>query len=1287
MFRPRTSQASHEEFRDADADVSISATEAQAVYGDVLRLIPLTGGPRAQDLGWIKLDWSQQDELSSLPGDIAARWDVSFNNQFISSPQLFEFEPVSKFLDIDTQGGEYQFLRQHIGASTTQKHWVNNASNSVGWVVQFRVQSVVDQTGYGLLDGHYILLDDGVHRERCFIHHTGLFFENNPALNINCDMTSPREIRIGAKQDDMYVLVDNGLGVAAFDGFTGNTISKELGFGTTGAIAHYRTIWDYVNQHSNGIWIDERENVLSVYSVTGSTATTSSYHPKKSVESFEAAYVSSLGDLSGGVTQVTPQYRNSNVTTWTSAGTTTISAIGSNRIDLSSIPTVGDGSDEIRFLVYQRSNNGSAEPPRVDMITVVTTFGDPGVRLVPRYGHKRGGSVHVVDLLPNVNVINQQPTLTTGLSFLARFDGDYADEIDGVVGTPSNASFVDGRYGQAVKLGGLTVSSSIWDTFAVGFVDAVPYGKISNGANPIYTSGTGTLHLTAGNLSTLENGAIVDRQGQTAFASLAGDGFEVRDLPAIGAFGFILRIAQGSVKVKHGASEHTFTSYDYWTPKVVIVKSDSGVADLEFTAAEANSSWTVAYPKSYTYATGQVTFTPVTHVQGDGFAADAFVTCKALAAGPIISRLAGSSGFEIGLAAGGYPYAKAGDGTRLDVVTGAYPIAVDDVRNIALNYRRFGDHTGLQILVDGDVAGEKVTTVDEVSSGSATVTIGGSQPIYIEQVRIHEDQIDAHQFSAVNGFSGPSFESAYSIPRDQSNTLLLRMAYEAGAHTDDSGRGHHAMSLANGRLGLSRNYPFENKTAYLFWHNGALGVLHSPDFIQNFPQALFSRGVFYTVDGQVQEVYSKWNVGETIGWKVEILTTGFVKVTVKDGVSTHELTSDVVLGDRNPRSLYVAITSTGIEIKIDNVTKSVSASIGLIAAATNNARIGYKLAAYISDFVLRNALLSAADYSAWIDPSIQKWTPSADQIFIDGVAIPNENILHLTATRKYFTAPAGGPGNVPFYVLADSYELGTERPFKYVHGYERDIPAERVEPFAAKTHSPFRIVNEVPPGGVNIGYVQGPDISVDRNVSYIDLSHSKGQNISTYFGGEFVLRDLQTGLLKSEYRGQLDTNDIAVSNRSVIRRDVTTPTPLFYRYLIGRGRRYVYQPTATTVADVALIRNQISLLNGRGQPISFERFPWDIEVSSLDVNGNPLPPNIFAVTLFSQLPFLADESVQVRYAAADGLHDWQIETNFVEFVNTSPALAEVVSDPGYDQYVLSFTPTGTYDIQIGRTGL
>jgi hypothetical protein len=388
MFRPTTASISVDPVLESEADGWTFGDETrQAIYSSSLRLIPLTGAVLPTDLAWPKIVWTEEDELISLPGDISSRWSVSFNNQPVVSPQTFEFEPLSKYLDIETEAGEYQILRQNTNGQT----WYDDVSNADGWVIQTRLQVLDDVTGDFGPHGHYLLIDDGVHRERLFFHQTGIYFESNPELSIRTDLRSrPREIRIGGIEDDIYVLLDDGLGLAGFNGFTGDSTSKELAFGTTGSEDYYRTLFDYVHQHHGEIIIDAADTVHKVYSTTEVFCYSPSYHPQTIVQEWVAVQLEVSGTLSGGTTSVTVQYKSSAVADWVDFSTTVIASIGWVEILIDNIPTTEDGSDEVRLKIGLVSNDGSAEPPRIETINIVASFVDEAIRLKPSWGHRAG---------------------------------------------------------------------------------------------------------------------------------------------------------------------------------------------------------------------------------------------------------------------------------------------------------------------------------------------------------------------------------------------------------------------------------------------------------------------------------------------------------------------------------------------------------------------------------------------------------------------------------------------------------------------------------------------------------------------------------------------------------------------------------------------------------------------------------------------------------------------------------------------------------------------------------
>ncbi len=1238
MFRPVTATVSHERVSVSDLEGwSFQNTGAQDIRDSALRLVPLTGSLLPQDLAWPKVTWSQEDALPYFPGSISERWDSDFNNQTVSTPQTFEFEPLSTFLDIDTEAGEKQVMRQWTGApETTQKFWPLNVSNSRGWTIQTRVQVIEDETGLPANEGHYLHIDDGEYQERIYFHETGMYFQSNPQLNVQADFRSrPRELRIAALQDDIYVLLDDGRGYANFDGYTSNSDgSPYLAFGTTGSAGHYQTLWDYLHVYTDGVVIDESPEIGIVYSTEPVYAYTPTHSPKLPVDRWVSATFETSGDLTGGTTNITIEYKSSVTGDWIEFDTVTVSVIGWMILELDDVPTAEDGTDEIRFKITQFSATGLSEPARIETVTVLADFSTGALKAIPHWGHRSGGNTILLQMTEAADTVNEGFVLETG---------------------------VDASY-ESLEAGVVTLGADL--DIATSFTDYDPYGQIGNDLLPIYTSGV--LNIAAGVMGQQTGASVVAVTGQRVFSTIAGNGVEVQGHTGDG-LQFLLEVSHGSMTVRHGSVEHTFYEGDYWTPHLVDLHF-GGVADLEFVCG-ANSMFTVGQFKLYTSTTDSDTITG--GHGGAGFAASCNVTMHELGTtGRVLSQLSGNSGWELGVAPGGLPYVVVGDGAGTDRLTGQWPVRVGERNNLALNHRIFGDHTGLQVFVNGEVCGDKVTTIATVDPGSSDVTIAGDLACTIEDVAIYEESLDARDYSLDLGFSPPVFQVETSPPPGSDNTVLLRFYEDAGAVADDSGKDHHAYFPTANRRGIFRDRKLNLTRSTALWGPGEIQVLHTDDFTQALPQGLYVEGQFFpgTATGTL---YRKWNAAETVGWKVEILTNGTIMVTVKDGVTTHTQTSTYAFADGYRRSLYVEVTSAGTLIRIDAIEETSAVVLTTLAAATEPAKFGPGVYGYLRTVILRRATLSQDEYDRWRDWNLSKWTPS-DTVEVDGVPIATAQVYHFGPDRKYVVMPSGEPGYSTITSESNGVTLVIDRPYKYTYGYDREIPLERIENQVCSTKSPFRVLNQVPDGSVNLAYVQGIDITVQRNVSLIDLSHRELENLSIYHGGEFMITGAETGE-GYIYTGQIDTEDILISNRSAMYRHKTNPTPLFHRYLVGRGRFYVYQQNALSVADIQVIRSGLNLVDGRGRPLSYDDFPWDIEVSATDVYGNALPDNVFAVSIYTNRAFLPGLSVQVQYVAADSLHDWRKIPSYLEIVNTTPYFteSETTGSLEADEYALT----------------
>jgi hypothetical protein len=1240
MFRPTTASISVEPVLESEADGwTFEDDTRQAIYSSSLRLIPLTGAVLPTDLAWPKISWTEEDELISLPGDISSRWSVSFNNQPVVSPQTFEFEPLSKYLDIETEAGEYQILRQNTNGQT----WHDEVSNADGWVIQTRLQVLDDVTGDFGPHGHYLVLDDGVHRERLFFHQTGIYFENNPDLSIRTDLRSrPREIRIGAIEDDIYVLLDDGLGLAGLNGFTGDSTSKELAFGTTGSEDYYRSLFDYMHQHHGDIIIDAADTVHKVYSTDEVFCYSPSYHPQTVVQEWVAVQLEVSGTLSGGTTSATVQYKSSATSDWVDFSTTVIASIGWVEILIDNIPTEEDGSDEIRLKIGQVSNDGSAEPPRIETINIVASFVDEAIKLRPSWGHRSGNNTVMID-----------QTLQARTIMLDRFPdtGIYASLVPDLL-----------------EIGEIEDYSSPIDSWGLSFVPTA-FGDLMDGWQPLDAGGD--LSLSTRTMGIVDGENVLSITGQRVSSASVSGGIYFPDHTGSG-LDFWLEVEQGEVIVAHGSDMFSFYRDDYWTPKRVRL-SLTGSDDL-YMIGGGDSIWTVGNFGSYYRTPDSTALETVPSESGDGGAASVrYTPHEFVGSGSIMS----TPGWELGLVDGGLPYVDLG----ADGLTGDWGVLYGEERDIAWNFRRFSDHNRIQLLIDGEICGEKITSITGVAGG--LLTLDGGVVGSARNVRVYSASLDARDYSRDNGFSEPVFQVDAGVPPESENKLIFRFYESGGALADDSGNDYHARSDIDQRLNIRRDAKIYDEFAASFWGPKAqLKILHCDDLEPTLPLTVYAQGVFYTgpTDGVL---YKKVNAGGTVGLIVEITTDGTVKVTVAEG----SVTSTRVIADGQYRYLAVVVTSAGITIRIDDEDETAALAIGSMAAADQDAEIGPNLYCYLREFVLRHGDLDRDTFDSWNDWSDVKWTPT-DRVIVAGEEVAPERIRHYSPWRKFISMPEGTPGYASVYVDTNGQILPAKRPYKYTYGYTRKIPQSRIEKAVGSTLSPFRVLTSVPDGSINLAYIQGSDISVPKNVSHIDLSYGAAENVSVYAGGEFLLTGQVEGDGSISYTGQLDTPDMVITNRAVANRDFAQPSPGYYKYLVGRKRRYVYQPDAVSVSDIDLIRKGIRLVDASGKEVKMSDYAWDIEVSDVDFFGNPLPTNVFAVMLITNKPYIPENTISVVYHAADSLHEWTTSPNFIEIVNTSPIFTPALSDVLEDeQYVVAIEQDGTYNLQLGITGL
>lgn len=185
----------------------------------------------------------------------------------------------------------------------------------------------------------------------------------------------------------------------------------------------------------------------------------------------------------------------------------------------------------------------------------------------------------------------------------------------------------------------------------------------------------------------------------------------------------------------------------------------------------------------------------------------------------------------------------------------------------------------------------------------------------------------------------------------------------------------------------------------------------------------------------------------------------------------------------------------------------------------------------------------------------------------------------------------------------------------------------------------LRLGARVPPNAANLAYVYAPSFTVEDNLSLIDLSYTRPENISA-FGGVVVV-DLTSAT-------HVETEDVVLSSRSVLSRNVSVPVHLFYKYRIGRGTYYVYSKAADetdTGAARAELQRSLFLLDRNDNRL--EGLDWDINVVGTDGQDG------FLVDLYLSRRPKPNETFKVKFDAQN-ISTNQITTNHIEVINASP---------------------------------
>lgn len=1085
------------------------------------------------------------------------------------------------------------------------------------------------------------------------------------------------------------------------------------------------------------IVVDEAATTVPDYPTAAKTATSPSYAPLKAVRKFSGATIATSGSVTAGTTTILPQYNNDSLSDWTDLGTAeTITADTS--IDLTSIPTSGDGSDQVRFVITM-DGDGTDTTLKVDMIAVTATFEEAYLNVFPNWGPTNGGNTVALELF-NTTGLETPISVATDSEVLVAFDevsgADAYESVQAATLTFNNANnftrAVDGPLGNETTVGaeGSLPATEDFTTILDGSVAVTdPLGSGFVGTNV-------TTIMLDTDPAQVQYEKVVDIDesnneyvGQRCVAPEAGEGFEIAATVSDSAYYLLkmrLKVETGDVLVTvDGTEECHFSSEDYSEARNLTLshRHITGTLDVKIESDGGPATFQLAITGIDSYDSNYIehTLTSFTSDPSDtsdetaGWGLDAFITVHGLPCYGAYAELFGvsnSSGDEPSIKVivdrGGYVTATVDQNATETALTSNRPLLAGVRYNIAVAfYRRTDASTGYYVLLfDGEIVAISRTEAVAASVAYNQVLVGANNDTFstiftIGQLHFQNTPLKPETHAQSLGLADLFFQNTLQVPAltgDGSSTpktlSLLHFNETYGPIVDDNAFWSlptaEVIVTSGNRNKLTRGVDGIAGTGITMNEVG-LDLLSSADF--NPQTSDLAHSIFFYVAAMTPTTTSdivNYVSSSDYGYSIQLDTSGYLVVNIFEGSTTPSRTetfNEAIVGDFSWHAIAVVLEpSTGrISITVDAVTVN---NVGntyssyLTTGTFDYMHVGYGTYLTMDQFTVLEGALDQDTIEIWRLPGAIKGLPEND-VFVNGVQLATDRVLPVDNRKCYVVMPEGTAGEAHISASFNGVTVSAQQPYNYIENYDRVIDQTSIPTGIQRTVSPFRILDTVPDGQVNLAYLDTRDISPDTNIQTIDLSDLDSDNLSNYLQGEFTMTSPATGVGTITYSGQLDTKDFNVSNRSAAWRSGTTPQPLFHKYLAGRGRYYVSAP-GVEETDVDLIRRAILVVDESGQAFGREEFPWDIEVSSLDKNGNALPANVYSVVIFTRFPYLENETAFVSFRAADSLQSFAVQPGHREIINTVPIFTQVDSEDR-DTYTLELQNDATYAITIRTT--
>lgn len=333
--------------------------------------------------------------------DYPTRYSFGYSGQITQALYLGENSPNTGYAQSINDGSEEFTIEFDIASLTAYSGLTNLQGFTTG---QNNLTGLPPLTG---IIGHGVLIQTLNTWDYIETTPYGIRSFNHPELAIPIDLTTPKRVRIGVKDSDIYLSSEDGkaiYGLGKFDTTHYNAPTNPLiafgapflgTYGTdtgglTGVDGCYGyTFWDNIKILTGDLVINStQEN--RIYSTGIVTMHTDEFDPNISINRFTNAVITYV-PYKGGTTTIYSEY--SGLTGWeVYNGITLDSSTNYTTLDLTNLPTfkypradfgIDYCNNPIRFRIDQNSTDGTHLPPAVESIEVFLNKERYQIDLVP----------------------------------------------------------------------------------------------------------------------------------------------------------------------------------------------------------------------------------------------------------------------------------------------------------------------------------------------------------------------------------------------------------------------------------------------------------------------------------------------------------------------------------------------------------------------------------------------------------------------------------------------------------------------------------------------------------------------------------------------------------------------------------------------------------------------------------------------------------------------------------------------------------------------------------------